>query len=184
MTTGAIRWPAIRSAAAIPSSIGILTSRIDQVGPELLGQLDAPARRRRPGRPPSYPSSASISARSIRISASSSAMTTRSGPGRSALGTGSPVQANGAPPLLRRQDGCASGQQRRSGVPLARGQQLGDVQLHLGALHAGPAALDRRHPRVLDGRGVARSAPFGSPCQRPAQDAVSSTPSSKSSKST
>ena len=40
MTTGAIRWLAICSAAAIPSSTGILTSRITRSGRSSLGQLD------------------------------------------------------------------------------------------------------------------------------------------------
>ena len=38
MTTGAIRAAAIRSAALMPSSTGIFTSSIDEVGPQLLGE--------------------------------------------------------------------------------------------------------------------------------------------------
>ena len=40
ITTGAIRWPAIRSAAAMPSSTGIFTSRMTRSGPQLLGEVD------------------------------------------------------------------------------------------------------------------------------------------------
>ena len=75
MTTGAIRWPAIRSAAAMPSSRGIFTSRMTRSGRS--SSASSTACSPSPAWPTtSYPSSASISARSIRISASSSAMTT------------------------------------------------------------------------------------------------------------
>ena len=42
ITTGAIRCPAIGSAAAMPSSTGIFTSRITRSGRSVLGQLDGP----------------------------------------------------------------------------------------------------------------------------------------------
>ena len=80
MTTGAIRPAAIRSAAAMPSSTGIFTSRITRSGRS--SSASSIARAPSAACPTtSYPSSASISARSIRISASSSAITTRRGSG-------------------------------------------------------------------------------------------------------
>ena len=80
MTTGAIRLPAIASAAAIPSRTGIFTSRITRSGRSSSASSIALAPS--PAWPTtSYPSSASISARSIRISVSSSAMTTVRGVG-------------------------------------------------------------------------------------------------------
>src|SRR4051795_6612769 len=76
MTTGAIRWPAIRCAAVIPSSLGIFTSSTTRSG--RCSSARSTAVWPSPAWPTtSYPSSASISARSRRISASSSAMTTR-----------------------------------------------------------------------------------------------------------
>ena len=76
MTTGAIRCGGdpLRGGDAV--ELGHLDVEHDQVGTELLGELDG--RSPSPACPTtSYPSSASISARSRRIRASSSAMTTR-----------------------------------------------------------------------------------------------------------
>src|SRR6478735_1960175 len=76
MTTGAIRRAATRWAAAIPSRRGILISRMTRSGRSSSARATAVS----PSSAwptTSYPSSASISARSRRISASSSAMRTR-----------------------------------------------------------------------------------------------------------
>ena len=76
ITTGATRSPAIRSAAEIPSRTGIFTSRITRSGPCSVASETAVCPS--PVSPTTaYPSSSSISFRSIRISASSSAITTR-----------------------------------------------------------------------------------------------------------
>src|SRR5215470_11999037 len=83
MTTGARCLAAICSAAEIPSSTGILTSRIIRSG----RRLDASSTACSPSDAwpaISYPSSSSISFRSSRISASSSAITTRTGVGLTA----------------------------------------------------------------------------------------------------
>src|SRR5215510_8299961 len=83
MTTGARCLAAICSAAEIPSSTCILTSRIIRSG----RRLDASSTACSPSDAwpaISYPSSSSISFRSSRISASSSAITTRTGVGLTA----------------------------------------------------------------------------------------------------
>src|SRR5215468_8373553 len=83
MTTGARCLAAICSAAEIPSSTGILTSRIIRSGCRL--DVSSTACSPSDAWPAiSYPSSSSISFRSSRISASSSAITTRTGVGLTA----------------------------------------------------------------------------------------------------
>ncbi len=76
ISTGAMDSSAIFSAAEMPSSLGIFTSRITRSG--RCSRASSTARSPSPASPTTvYPSSSSISLRSSRISASSSAMTTR-----------------------------------------------------------------------------------------------------------
>ena len=76
ISTGAMDSSAIFSAAEMPSSLGIFTSRITRSG--RCSRASSTACSPSPASPTTvYPSSSSISLRSSRISASSSAMTTR-----------------------------------------------------------------------------------------------------------
>ncbi|CFS05585.1 Uncharacterised protein [Mycobacterium tuberculosis] len=82
-TIGAIRLLAISDAASIPSRRGIFTSMITRSG--LCSSASSTASWPSPASPTiSYPSSRNISARSMRMSASSSAIKTRRGTAASA----------------------------------------------------------------------------------------------------
>src|SRR4051812_20562176 len=148
MTTGAIRWLAICSAAAIPSSTGILTSRITRSGRSCSARSTAVAPS--PAWPTtSYPSSVSISTRSIRMRTSSSATTTRRVAPLEVSDTGDRLAA--------RRDRLPRHLEPRhlEGIPLHRGQELLDVR----PLHAQPGTLGRGCPGVHHRPLVARHRP-------------------------
>ena len=149
----------------MPSRTGILTSRIDQVGPA------APRRARRPRSPSpawpttSYPSSPSISARSSRISASSSAMTTRRGAAVLLAFTARRLtDAPGAAAIRRRRPTRARRAARGRARPRSRSTRRRDSSVQAARAFADRSLLTEQlqqqpaHPRHLSTCGRSRTA--------------------------